>query len=118
MVLLTVTPAAKTAIDLYNQLNKSDKTVSHKSSCEDEPSLAAATVGDPISHGQLINISRFLQEHEGELPGHVVETKSESARLDTLLKGSKIWTPPPKPKPEPVCSNLANVLPEHLLTFA
>ena len=97
MVLLTITPAAKTAIDLYNELKSSDKSYDPQDTNEPPPTIQA-TFGGPISHGQLIHLSRFLQDRE-----YSVGATSESVRLDALLKGSNIWTPPPKPRPEHVC---------------
>jgi hypothetical protein len=55
-----------------------------------EPSLSEPALGKPISHGQIIDISKKLKELELS-PYH----------LDILLRGSKIYVPPPPPKPEP-----------------
>lgn len=95
MVLLTITPSAKSAIELYNDLKKA--LPSDGQNVADEPSLDQPSVGDPISHAQLIEIARFLKEH-----GEASSSENISFRLDALLKGSKIYTPPPQPKPEPV----------------
>jgi len=97
MVLLTITPAAKTAIDLYNALREDEHAIPQK---PEEPSLAEPAVDDPVTHGQLIAIAHFLQERGQKLPDLPTACKTEPARLDLLLKGSKIYTPPPKPKPE------------------
>lgn len=99
MVLLTITPAAKTAIDLYNALREDQDAISQK---PEEPSLAEPTVDGPITHAQLIAIAHFLQERGQKLSGLGTASKTEPARLDLLLKGSRTYTPPPKPKPEPV----------------
>jgi hypothetical protein len=90
MVLLTLTPAAKSAVELYNQLSDQQH---HDSSSE--PSLSEPTVGAPVSHAQLIQVARSLRE--SQLPNE------NDFRLDTLLKGANIYVPPPKPKPQPVC---------------
>lgn len=91
MVLLTLTPAAKSAVELYNQLSdqKYDDTTS-------DPSLSEPTIGAPVSHTQLIQIARFLRK--SHLPN------KNDFRLDALLKGANIYVPPPKPKPQPVCT--------------
>ena len=100
MVLLTVTPAAKAAIDVYN--NPKNVEVNINAAGSEEPSLSQASIGDPISHNQLIGISRSLQDKEKQSSGQELSADNGSTRLDTLLKGSKIYTAPPKPKPEPV----------------
>ena len=94
MVLLTLTPAAKTAVELYNQLSDQKR---HESL--NDPSLSEPAVGAPVSHAQLIQVARFLRESH-------LDNKNEF-RLDTLLKGANIYVPPPKPKPQPVCTHPA-----------
>lgn len=90
MVLLTLTPTAKSAVELYNQL--SDQKYHDTSS---DPSLSEPTIGAPVSHAQLIQVARFLRE--SHLPN------KNDFRLDALLKGANIYVPPPKPKSQPVC---------------
>ncbi|KAG9560590.1 hypothetical protein KCU71_g3973, partial [Aureobasidium melanogenum] len=94
MVLLTLTPAAKSAVELYSQLSdqKHDDTLS-------DPSLSEPTVGAPVSHAQLIQVARFLRE--SCLPN------KNDFRLDALLKGANIYVPPPKPKPQPTAEYTA-----------
>lgn len=96
MVLLTVTPAAKDAIELYNRLGLRDEQPSG------EPSLAAPAVGNPVAHGQLIDISRALKELQNKKGFEEEDDMTVDVRLDALLKGARVWTPPPKPKPEQV----------------
>ena len=64
-----------------------------------EPSLEDPKVGKPISHGQLIDISRHLNEHYQE---NCQKTTERPYHLDVLLRGSKVYVPPPPPKKEPV----------------
>lgn len=90
MVLLTITPAAKSAVELYNQLSDGK----HDSSLG-EPLLSEPVVGGPVSHAQLIQVARFLRDSD--------VANSNDFRLDALLKGANIYVPPPKPKPQPVC---------------
>ena len=56
-----------------------------------EPSLKLPQVGNPISHAQIIELSKRLQARN-----------SSSASLDALLRGARVYIPPPPPKPEPV----------------
>ena len=90
MVLLTLTPAAKSAVELYNQLPGEKDHVSTSDSSLSEP-----TIGAPVSHAQLIQVARCLRETD-------IPNKNDF-RLDALLKGANIYVPPPKPKPQPVC---------------
>lgn len=96
MVLLTITSAAKSAIELYNKLNQ-------KSTCQslNEAPLADSQVGDPVSHAQLIEIARSLKEQYGKNDS-IKRSKDAQFDLETLLKGARIYTPPPKPKQAPV----------------
>lgn len=56
-----------------------------------EPILKDPKVGNPISHGQVVDLSKQMKDQG-----------MEPCRLETLLKGSRIYIPPPPPKPEPV----------------
>ena len=56
-----------------------------------EPSLHNPKVGNPISHGQAIDLSKQLK---------VQDITPNS--LDTLLRGARVYIAPPPPKPEPV----------------
>lgn len=93
MVLLTLSEAGKAAIEQYCQSaedSADDSDLSHAA-------LKKLEVGSAISHASLIQISRTLLENKTK----GVE-ESLAWRLDTLLKGSSIYIPPPPPKPEPV----------------
>jgi TMEM199 family protein len=50
-----------------------------------------ARVGNPISHGQVIDITRDLKSHR-------IQPKS----IEALLRGSRVYVAPPPPKAEPV----------------
>lgn len=56
-----------------------------------EPSLLDPRVGNPISHGQVVDISRDLKSR-GIQP----------LSLEALLRGSKVYAPPPPHRVEPV----------------
>lgn len=59
-------------------------------SSPDEPLLQDPKVGNPISHLQILDLSRKLKSLNA-IPYH----------LDYLLRGSYVYIPPPPPKPEP-----------------
>jgi TMEM199 family protein len=59
-----------------------------------EPSLENPKVGNPISHGQVIDLSKQMKA-QGLSP----------YGLEILLKGARVYIPPPPPKKEPVSSH-------------
>ncbi|KAF4554662.1 Hypothetical protein D9617_4g004170 [Elsinoe fawcettii] len=89
MVLLTITETALEAIKVYHELNSE---VTWK---DGEPDLTQAGVAGAISHGQLIEISNCLTEKYAGL-----EKDRVPCELESLLKGARIFVPPPKPRPE------------------
>ena len=94
MVLLTITAAAKEAIERSHRTSRASSP-SHSS--DDEPPLKEPKVGNPISHNQLIDIVRELQKRSSKHDdGH------ENVDLDLVLKGAQVYKAPPKPKPSPV----------------
>ncbi|KAG6001064.1 hypothetical protein E4U21_004707 [Claviceps maximensis] len=54
-----------------------------------DPSLRDPAVGNPISHGQIVDLWKTLNRDQ---PSH---------SLEQLLRGSRVYSPPPPPKPEP-----------------
>lgn len=60
-----------------------------------EPSLSNPKLGNPISHGQIIDLWKDSQARS-----------SHPKTLESLLRGARVYNPPPKPKPEPVSSPL------------
>lgn len=95
MVLLTMTDAVVAAVEVYLE-NK------QLQSNPEEPNLNAPKSGNPISHGQLLDISKYLKSNPEKVKGKEVDRKQLPIHLSDLLKGCCIYTPPPKPKPEPV----------------
>src|SRR5450432_257760 len=93
MVLLTMTPAIVEALEKLRSSSSSNNTPTDPApeGPHEEPSLSKPSIGKPISHGQVLNISKQLRA-QGHSPDH----------LDILLRGSKVYIPPPPPKPEPV----------------
>lgn len=93
MVLLTVTPAVVHAL---SEARQSYPVEFEKLQPHSEPSLTEACAGDPISHTQLVSLSKLLRKHAAET------TSNEHSRtLDVLLCGSKVYLPPPPPPKEP-----------------
>jgi TMEM199 family protein len=54
-----------------------------------DPFLSNPAVGNPISHGQVLDVARDLKA-------------IRPTSLEALLRGSKVYIPPPPPKSEPV----------------
>lgn len=55
-------------------------------------------LNSPISHDQLIGISRYFKNNPD---GHDDDNNTPMT-LNTLLRGTKVYVPPPPKKPEPV----------------
>ncbi|KAI0096810.1 endoplasmic reticulum-based factor for assembly of V-ATPase-domain-containing protein [Hypoxylon sp. NC0597] len=94
MVLLTMTSSIVEALNRVAETNTNDppRDGERESNSTDdgEPSLRDPAVGNPISHGQIIDIWKRLRN------------KTEHAiRLEDLLRGATVYIPPPPPKPEP-----------------
>lgn len=95
MVLLKTTPALRAAVDEYLRLH---------ANCENGEvlqqkleRLEKAELDGPIEHSDVTDISkRLVEEHHGN------GASIKIWRLDTLLKGTTVYQPPPPPKPEPV----------------
>lgn len=93
MVLLTVTPAAKAAIDQWQaskpiDADRKQDTLDH---------LQALEVGNPVEHEDLVTLSRHLRQY-----GREQSSESSAWTLDNLLRGARIHQPPPPLKAEPV----------------
>lgn len=100
MAVLTMTPAIVEALRSYHTNPPSLTTDSAEPS---EPCLENAAEGNPILHGQIIEIARHLQaqatlrEELDFQPG-----VRPIIHLDDLLRGSRCFIPPTRPKAEPV----------------
>ena len=94
MVLLTMTTAIVAAVKEYNE--KSKIRPDNIKVAESSPSLSDPAIGKPISHEQVLDIAKYLKTNKEEA------TSSISYHLGDLLRGSKVYTPPPKPKIEQV----------------
>jgi hypothetical protein len=95
MVLLITTPAAKAAVDEYLRLYVgSEKSEAQQHILE---RLENTELDGPIEHSDLVVVSkRLVKETQGS------NNPTKEWRLDTLLKGTTVYQPPPPPKPEPV----------------
>jgi hypothetical protein len=113
MVLLTMTPAVVRALSAAAEASPEAFAKLQQPS---EPTLADAKAGNPVSHSQLIDLSKLLKKNasEGTSKKNTTEaTTAEAAQqsaehsepppttLDALLRGSTIYTPPPPPKKAP-----------------
>jgi len=111
MVLLTMTPSiveglAKCKTSRHvSEIPEDAKAAEHN----DEPALDEPAVGKPISHGQVVDLWKKLQA-----------ANEKEYTLENLLRGSKVYVPPPPPKPEPVSHQLVypGLAPVPLLTTA
>jgi len=86
-----MTPAVVAAVQAYFQLDELPDELDN--ACE--PSMSDPSIGKPISHTQLLAVSKALREHDKQ-------ELSVSYHLDELLRGSRTYYEPPKPKAEPV----------------
>lgn len=99
MVRLTITPAILRALEELQDRGQVPESLGEAS----EPSLDQPAAGNPITHGQIIAISKTLRETERNATNFKLKTQV-SYHLDDLLRGSKVYVEPPKPKAEPVGS--------------
>lgn len=97
MVRLTITPALVTASNAIHD----DHLIHPTTDGETDSILGRPKVGDPITHKQILAISKSLRGQIGLSP-------SVPSHLDELLRGSRIYHEPPKPKTDPVRGNVAS----------
>jgi hypothetical protein len=99
MARLTMTPAIVRALKELQDLNQLPDVIGNAS----EPPLDEPAVGHPISHGQIIAVSKKLTQVTGVSYQHGSEI-AMSSHLDDLLRGSRVYIERPKPKAEPVAT--------------
>ena len=100
MVRLTITPAITQALQELQDREQLPEASAEAS----EPSLDQPATGNPITHGQIIAISKALKKKIGEGATNGDFDTQISYHLDDLLRGCKVYVEPPKPKAEPVGS--------------
>lgn len=100
MVYLTITPAILAAI---REAQRSSLDIIRTTEAS-QPWLHNPSIGDPISHGQIIALSKLLTHVNNEPRnfGSEPSQRSASYHLDDLLQGAQLYHEPPKPKAEPV----------------
>lgn len=101
MVLLTMTIAIVEAIEARDKLASSQNPEQ-----DGEPSLEAPQADKPISHGQIVQLWSDLKDHD-----------ASKYSLESLLRGSKVYIPPPPPKPEPVSPPFISLQPSPILPY-
>lgn len=89
MVLLTMTPSIVEGLQTWGGLSRPQQEKLPPWS--GGSSLERATVGNPISHSQIVGLWTALKD-----------AGNREYNLEKLLKGSTLYVPPPPPKPEPV----------------
>ena len=94
MVRLTITPAILRALQELQDRGQVPQI-------QDEASLDQPAIGNPITHGQILAISKILKEIRMNTIDDNVDDLV-SYHLDDLLRGSRVYVEPPKPKAEPV----------------
>ena len=97
MVRLTITPAMIRALEELQAKGQVPEALGEAS----EPSLDQPATGNPITHGQIIAISKILKRTQTDATNDKLSTQV-SYHLEDLLRGSKVYVEPPKPKAEPV----------------
>lgn len=93
MVLLIITPTIVSALERLPE------------SSREQLGLPAPQLNEPISHDQLITLSRKLSSCSFEDKGTSqtdAEDQTPSYTLNDLVRGTSVYIPPPAPKPEPV----------------
>lgn len=89
MVLLTMT---QPIVDGLNKID--DDALAKLTPNETDPSVTSPAIGNPISHGQVVDLWKTLKGQQ-----------QQQASLERLLRGSSVYMPPPPPKKEPVCQH-------------
>jgi len=86
-----MTPRIVTGLQSLSRAGNSQKAATRPQDSDDhEPSLEDPALGKPVSHSQIVDVWKALNGI-----GH------NDCTLEELLKGSKVYLPPPAPKSEP-----------------
>ncbi|PTB61533.1 hypothetical protein BBK36DRAFT_1163902, partial [Trichoderma citrinoviride] len=96
-----MTPSIVDALKLLDDLRTTDEPGNdaneqqpntESSSPSSPASSLEPAVGNPISHSDIIDIHKKLKASQSPAPKY---------SLEQLLQGSRVYIPPPPPKPEP-----------------
>lgn len=93
MVLLTMTPGIVGAIAEAQRVSPEQFAGLQLDAA---PTLTDAMPGSPISHNQLIGLSKLLQQHADTIAKDGL--KSAPITLSRLLHNTSVYVPPPPPK--------------------
>ena len=107
MVLLTMTRDMVPAIVEYHKKQKTAPDGDGSNSVPREPSLEKPVEGHPISHAQIIGISQTLKRSSFQDDNH---PDLSLYALENLLRGCRVYVPPPEPKLEPVRASMFRLL--------
>ena len=101
MVYLTMTSAIVAAVQYCFENNLEGFLAATN---DHEPAMENPAVGKPISHTQVIALSRCLRDHlkNNINSAPLISDSPLVYHLDPLLRGSRVYIEAPKPKPEPV----------------
>ena len=102
MVQLTITSVVKTAIDEYCKQSRIPLDDEDECSTLGLITLSKAEIGGPIEHHDLIQISKYLVRINQSGKSDVDSRFSTHWRIDSLLRGTNIYTAPPLLRKEPV----------------
>lgn len=107
MVFLTMTPGIVRALSQVEAVLPEEYSQLQKPS---EPTLADPEPGNPVSHSQLIDLSKLAKQLPAELHNETTPPRSEDATeklaesiatpttLNALLTNTAVYVPPPPPK--------------------
>ncbi|KAL4980412.1 endoplasmic reticulum-based factor for assembly of V-ATPase-domain-containing protein [Aspergillus desertorum] len=98
MVRLIITPPILSALEAIPPSTREDFNL---------PVPESLAPGNPISHDQLIRISRYFKVTRSCRNSDGDGDTSVDRSLDALLRGTKLYIPPPPPRPEPSPEYLA-----------
>ncbi|KAI0886575.1 endoplasmic reticulum-based factor for assembly of V-ATPase-domain-containing protein [Annulohypoxylon maeteangense] len=89
-----MTPSIVEALNKLDNMNLDVIPLdSENNSNSKEPSLKDPKLGNPIGHGQIIDIWKYLNNTQNG--------KGNATRLEELLRGATVYVPAPPPKSEP-----------------
>ncbi|KAJ4366510.1 hypothetical protein N0V95_000176 [Ascochyta clinopodiicola] len=100
MVLLTMTPGIVRALARAEQVSPEKHSNLQTPS---DPTLASPQPGNPISHRQLLALSKL----SAQLPTNTDRHDEPPTTLDALLRNTSLYTPPPPPKKQQTPEYLA-----------